>query len=288
MRILVLGGTRFFGKHLVRVLLSHGHDVTLATRGQTPDEYGDSVRRVRVDRTLPGALQDVLGGQRYDVICDNIAYCSNDVRRLLDATRCGRYVLTSSAAVYQSHGSIAEADFDPLAVPVTWGDRAAFAYGEGKRQAERALRQAYPDQPAAAARFPYVLGPDDYTRRLTFYVEHILRGQPIDSDDWDVPMAFVRADEAGAFLAHLAESDFAGAVNGASEQTASLRQISDYVWQKTGKRAVLSDTGDPAPYNGEQPYSINVERARSIGFTFTPLREWLFALLDDLIRAARG
>ena len=39
-KVLVLGGTRFFGKHLVEALLQAGHDVTIATRGITEDSFG--------------------------------------------------------------------------------------------------------------------------------------------------------------------------------------------------------------------------------------------------------
>ncbi|CAN7742153.1 NAD-dependent epimerase/dehydratase family protein [Paenibacillus sp. LjRoot56] len=48
MKILVLGGTAFFGRRLVRLLLGDGHDVTIATRGQTPDDFGDAVTRIKV------------------------------------------------------------------------------------------------------------------------------------------------------------------------------------------------------------------------------------------------
>ena len=34
MKILVLGGTRFAGIHLVNELLAKGHEVTIATRGK--------------------------------------------------------------------------------------------------------------------------------------------------------------------------------------------------------------------------------------------------------------
>ena len=50
MNILVLGGTRYFGIHLVNDLLAMGHNVTIATRGQTPDTFGDQVTRIHVDR----------------------------------------------------------------------------------------------------------------------------------------------------------------------------------------------------------------------------------------------
>lgn len=42
MNILMLGGTRFFGIHTVKALLSKGHAVTIATRGITKDEFGDA------------------------------------------------------------------------------------------------------------------------------------------------------------------------------------------------------------------------------------------------------
>ena len=49
MNILVLGGTRFFGVHLVRELIKQGHKVTIATRGNKVDEFGDRVNRIKVD-----------------------------------------------------------------------------------------------------------------------------------------------------------------------------------------------------------------------------------------------
>lgn len=46
MQILVIGGTRFFGIHMVNELLKLGHDVTIATRGKSSDGYGDNVQRI--------------------------------------------------------------------------------------------------------------------------------------------------------------------------------------------------------------------------------------------------
>mgnify|MGYP000381006429 CR=1 FL=1 len=51
MNILVIGGTRFFGIHMVNKLLEQGHEVTIATRGKTPDSYGDKVERITIQRT---------------------------------------------------------------------------------------------------------------------------------------------------------------------------------------------------------------------------------------------
>jgi len=48
--ILIIGGTRYFGKLLVQQLIDKGHQVTIATRGQASDPFGAHVQRIRVDR----------------------------------------------------------------------------------------------------------------------------------------------------------------------------------------------------------------------------------------------
>ena len=50
MKILVIGGTRFFGIPMVNELLSKGHDITIATRGNNSDSYGDKVNRIILER----------------------------------------------------------------------------------------------------------------------------------------------------------------------------------------------------------------------------------------------
>ena len=51
MKILVIGGTRYFGIHMVNKLLEQGHEITIATRGKTPDLYENRVKRIVIQRT---------------------------------------------------------------------------------------------------------------------------------------------------------------------------------------------------------------------------------------------
>ena len=177
--------------------------MTLATRGLTPDPFGSRVNRIRVDRTDPDAMKAALQGARYDVVFDDVAYCSNDVKNLLDSVSAERLVQVSSASVYPDRPDTPEEEFDPFQKELVWCGRTDFDYGEGKRQAECALFQADPGQNAAAVRFPYVIGPDDYTRRLLFYVEHIRKGLPMQVDNLDDRLSFISSEEAGRFLCHL-------------------------------------------------------------------------------------
>lgn len=283
MQLLILGGTRFFGKHAVRALIERGHNVTIATRGSTPDDFGDAIQRIHLNRLDPASLRQSLAGRYFDAVIDNICYCSNDVRNLLDALNCGRYVMTSTTAVYDKHWCTREDEYDPLKKPLEWCDRAAHPYEEVKRLAEAALFQQYPQVNAAAVRYPFVIGADDYTGRLRFYVEHAMRSIPIHIDNVDRQMGFIRSDEAGKFLAHMAESDFRGSINGCNEGTISIAEILAYVQEKTGKTAILSPNGESAPYNGENEYSISTALAANTGFTFSPLKPWIYTLLDHCI-----
>jgi len=280
----MLGGTRFFGVHAVNALLERGHAVTIATRGKAKDSFEKRVQRIILDRTDAESIRYALVGKYYDAVVDNICYCSNDIKALLDVLECGRYVYTSTTAVYDpKHIDTMEADFDPINRELVWCDRRDFSYAQVKRHAEAALWQVYGDRNFAAVRYPFVIGKDDYTKRLYFYVEHALRQKPMYVDNLECRMGFVRSDEAGGLLAHMAENEFVGAINGASRGTASIGDILRYVEKKTGKRAVLAEDGDPAPYNGEPDYSINTQKAQQLGYTFSQLDHWLYDLLDSYI-----
>ena len=287
MKVLVLGGTRFFGVHMVNDLIEKGHEVTIATRGQTPDDFGDSVMRIRLDRTDEDSIKAVISDTHYDVIIDKIAYCSNDVRKLLDNADCDKYIYMSSTAVYDPLlPDTKEDDFDGNGGELIWCDRPDYPYDVVKRNAEYALWQKYSDKKFVAVRYPFVIGKDDYTKRLYFYVEHVLKQMPMKVDNLDNKMSFIRSDEAGKFISFLADKDFASAVNGSSHGTISVKQILDYLKQETGMNAVLSDDGDPAPYNGMPEYSINTQKAESLGFEFSDINDWIFGLLDYYIDVA--
>ncbi len=144
MNVLVLGGTRFFGVHLVNSLLRKGHSATIATRGKAKDNFGQKVNRITIERMDPDSLSKAIGNKYFDVVCDNLAYCSYDVKYLLDCLKCGRYVMTSSASVYiHQHISTKESEFDSMAYPLNWCYREDYPYDEVKRQAECAVFQTF-------------------------------------------------------------------------------------------------------------------------------------------------
>ena len=285
MKILVLGGTRYFGIHMIEELLRHGHDITIATRQNAKDNFGDKVNRIKVERTDPISMKNAFIDKKYDVVYDKIAYCSNDIKYAMDAIDCDKYIYMSSTSVYDPKKlDTKEEDFDGIGEKLIWCSRPDFPYDEIKRQAECALWQAYPNRKWIAVRYPFAVGEDDYTKRLLFYVEHTMKSVPMNIDNLNCQMGFIRSDEAGQFLAFLADKNFSGAINGSAHETISLNEIIRYIEDKTGAKAVITASGDNAPYNGEPEYSINTEKAENLGYKFSNIKDWIFDLLDYYIR----
>lgn len=85
-------------------------------------------------------------------------------------------------------------------------------------------------------------------------------------------------------MAFLADQNYTGTINGSSNGTISVNEIIQYVEMKTGKKAIFSENGEVAPYNGAMDYSINTELATSLGFHFSSLYKWIYDLLDIYIK----
>lgn len=288
MNVLVLGGTRYFGIHLVNRLLADGHSVTIATRGKTPDTFADKVGRIIIEREYADSIRNALQSKFFDVAFDNLAYCSNDVRFLLDSLHTDRYIMTSSVSVYRDfHMGIKEAEQDAKSYPLKWCSRTDFPYDEIKRQAECALYQTYPNQSSAAVRFPYVFGKDDYTKRLYFYVEHIVHEHAMDIDNPDARLSFINSKEAGDFLAWIACKPVCGCINASSNDTISLNEIINYTEKRSGKTSLIQKQGDSAPLNGVSSFSLDLSKASDCGFNFMNINEWIYPLIDSWIEALR-
>lgn len=281
MKILVVGGTRYFGIPMVNALLTKGHDVTIATRGNAKVDFEGEVNYVTLDRMDSSSVKRALENQKFDVIIDKIAYSSNDVKTLLENVICERYIQMSTCSVYlNEHANISEDEFVTSDYPLVWMDRIK-DYATTKRNAERAVLEYMAPSACTFVRYPIVLGENDYTRRLCFYIEHINNEQAMFVDDLDEAMAFIHEKDAGEFIAYLADHPINGAVNGCSSGTVKISEIISYIEKKLGKKAILSENGDAAPFNGRKDtLSFNTEKAEKAGFVFPDLNSWLYKLID--------
>lgn len=285
-KILVLGGTRFFGRKLVERLINNGHDVTIMTRGQSENPFGDKVKHVKGDRFKQQDLEK-LATQSFDLVYDNICYSPDEAKQFCEVFngKIGKLVFTSTLSTYEANGvAHVEEDFNPKTYDIQMGDRFSFSYGEGKRLAEAVLFK-YAQFPVVAVRFPIVMGLDDYTRRLHFHIEHILEEKPMGFVNMDAEMSFILADEAADFLQFAGEHDLEGPYNATSTGTISLQKLIERIEHATEKRAriaLLGDDDSRSPYAVPTSWYMLPTKAQEAGFTFSPLDSWLPQLIIDM------
>ncbi|MFC8683619.1 NAD-dependent epimerase/dehydratase family protein [Brevibacillus porteri] len=285
-KVLVLGGTRFFGKRLVQLLVEAGADVTVATRGLTQVELPASVKRMTLDRDDVHSLA-IAGEEQWDVVYDNICYSSQNAMDACKVFRgkVGTYVLTSTLSVYDyAEEPLQEEAFDPYTYEINRKTREETTYQEGKRQAEAVFFQekAFP---VVAVRFPIVLAEDDYTHRLWFHIEHVQEEQPIGIMNPAARVCFVHALEAAQFLAWVATASITGPVNVSSDGTVSLAELMEIIAQTVGKPARIeptTDASDASPFGFVASFYMDNGKAKAAGFPFWSLDEWLPVLVKNL------
>jgi 2'-hydroxyisoflavone reductase len=176
MRVLILGGTRFVGRHVARLLVDAGAEVTLLHRGMTGDPIPGAVAVIG-DRSERDGLAG-LGDARYDAVVDMSAYFSEWTRAAADALtgRVAHYVFISSGAVYRPSPELPWPESTPFGPIPIWG-----RYGEEKIASEQLLWDAFASGRYAVTvfRFPFILGPGNFADRESFVFSRLEAGRPI-------------------------------------------------------------------------------------------------------------
>ena len=175
MRLLVLGGTRFVGRHLVEAALRGGHCVTLYNRGVSAPHLFAGVETLIGDRAGDHAALD---GGTWDAVVDVTAYDPGSVSAAVARLRgrVGRYVLVSTVSVYRAfeNGGAEDAPiWDPATA--TKAEAGPDLYGPRKRACELALAREWA-APWCVARPCVVAGPHDSSDRFTYWPVRLARG----------------------------------------------------------------------------------------------------------------
>lgn len=286
--ILVIGGTRFFGRKLVELFVEEGHNVSIITRGESGNPFGDKVEHILVDRLNKDELSKKVEGRFFDIVFDNICYSPNDAYDFCKIFngKIGKLVFTSTLSTYEMDGKIKnETDFDPYHYEIQMGDREDFSYGEGKRLAE-AVFYKYAQFPVVSVRFPIVMGEDDYTRRLHFHVERILNEEEIAFVNLNAEMSFIRASEAAQFLKWAGLTDIKGPYNATANGKIKLSDLIHLIEHVTGKTAnVTFKENDQyfSPYAVPMSWYMSNEKAKNAGFQFEDLHNWLKPLIEAIV-----
>lgn len=158
MRVLYIGGSGEISHSCVRESVALGHEVKVFNRGRRGEPLPAGARRI-VGDMHGGEGYSELRGQRWDVVCQFIAYSMDDVRRDLGvfAGQCGQYVFISTASAYQKPPTRHVITEDVPVVNPYW------QYSQTKADMEAALLEAH-----RAGRLPVTIVRPSHTYRRRF------------------------------------------------------------------------------------------------------------------------
>ena len=301
---LVIGGTRFIGRHLVEQLLETGRDVTLFTRGRHDNPFADHdrVTHVRGDRTDDERVRE-LGEREPDRVFDTCAQHPPEVRHATGVFSDATYVYVSSGSAYDDDRLPLREDESTLhdCTPDQETADTVASYGPRKAECDRAVFEAASEGVRAMAVRPMlVYGPHDYTERFNYWVSRVLSGEPflVPGDGASVLHRGYVADVARALRVVAREGTAGEAYNVADRHVLTNRATFERLGEAAGvepapvyasarelARADVEPTDFPL-YTPESAWAAT-EKLAALGWDSTPLAETLAATVRDVRESDR-
>ncbi len=213
MNLLIIGGTKFLGLHLVNEAIRRGHEVTIFNRGTVESSLlPDSVEYLVGDRD--GNLS-ALEGRKWDAVIDTCGYVPRIVKQSaqLLSTACDQYAFISSISVYNDFSK----EIDEGSEVGTLKDESieevtGETYGPLKALCEKEVKSFFPEG-ALIIRPGLIVGPNDPTDRFTYWPVRVANGGNVLVPDSDHPVQFIDVRDLAAFTLTLLEEKKVGTYN---------------------------------------------------------------------------
>ncbi|NGM69827.1 NAD-dependent epimerase/dehydratase family protein [Natronolimnobius sp. AArcel1] len=303
---LVIGGTRFIGRHLVSELLAHDYDVTIFNRGNHDNPFADDDRvdHIEGDRTNDSALEAAAMTVDPDAVFDCVAYYPRDVRAATTIfADCDAYVYISSGAAYGREDIPKREDRTPLesctAEEAT--DDSQETYGKRKAEGDRAVvAAAESGVNAMSVRPPIVYGPHDYTERLDFWIDRVNRFDRVlvPGDGTNLWQRVYVEDVARAMRIVAERGEPGESYNVGDQRAVTLEEMINLIASQldtsvdvvhAGPRELEAGGIAPDDYvlYREYPHLLSTAKLAALGWESTPLEEAMARAVEDHLESDR-
>lgn len=164
-----MGGTRFIGVYLTKMLVEQGHEVVLFNRGNRPAPI-EGVLEIKGDRTAGEQLKEKLAKENFDAIFDNNGRELSDTQPLAEIfkDRVQHFVYMSSAGVYLRSDQMPHMEGDAVDPK---------SRHRGKHETEAFLTEL--GLPFTSIRPTYIYGPGNYNDLESWFFDRIVRDRPV-------------------------------------------------------------------------------------------------------------
>ena len=214
MRILIIGGTRFLGRHLVEAALARSHEVTLFNRGKSNPDLFPALETILGDREKD---VDKLNGRLWDAVIDVAGYLPRIVRLSAEVLKgsVARYVFISSVSVYENFKQIGIDESYPVGKiqDETVEEITGETYGPLKALCEKVVQDIYGER-ALVIRPGLIVGPHDPTDRFTYWPVRIARGGDVLAPQKpEAAIQVIDVRDLSDFIIHLIQENTSGVFN---------------------------------------------------------------------------
>ena len=214
MRILIIGGTRFLGRHLVEAALARSHEVTLFNRGKSNPDLFPALETILGDREKD---VDKLNGRLWDAVIDVAGYLPRIVRLSAEVLKgsVARYVFISSVSVYENFKQIGIDESYPVGKiqDETVEEITGETYGPLKALCEKVVQDIYGER-ALVIRPGLIVGPHDPTDRFTYWPVRIARGGDVLAPQKpEAAIQVIDVRDLSDFIIHLIQENASGVFN---------------------------------------------------------------------------
>ncbi|MFB6189140.1 MAG: NAD-dependent epimerase/dehydratase family protein [Halapricum sp.] len=297
--VLLIGGTRFIGRHTVREFREHGYDVTLANRGTHPNPFADdpAIDHVTCDRREDEQLRAVRDAVDPDVVIDLVAYYPRDVRVATEVfADCEAYVFVSSGAAY-GESAVPKREGETALASCTSAeatDDSHATYGKRKAEGDREVFAAAEDGVRAMSVRPTVVyGPHDYTERLDYWLHRVdAHDRIVVPGDGGSLQHLVSVADVASALRIVAEDGTAGeAYNVADRDAPPLGRVIDLLADAcdteveqvyaSGRELSPDLAPEDFPLYNERPHLLATGKLYDLGWEWTPHAEALEPTVAD-------
>ncbi|MCD4650856.1 MAG: NAD-dependent epimerase/dehydratase family protein [Candidatus Cloacimonetes bacterium] len=293
MKLLILGGTIFLGRHLAEHALIRGWDVTLFHRGKHYPEILPRALKLIGDRD--GNL-DALAHGEWDAVIDTSGYFPRLVRASVELLqqRVGLYVFISSISVYKDYATCNLDETYPLTTLEGESSEkiTGETYGALKALCERVVTQYFPNR-NLIVRPGLIVGPYDISDRYTYWVRRIRNGgQILAPGKPEYPVQFIDVRDLANWILDMTEQQRIGTYNATGPGSfltmnellhklrLALQSDCEFIWVNDDflvKQGVGAYSELPlwVPLEGNSRYfsEVSAEKAIKAGLTFRSLEE---------------
>src|SRR5882672_1136032 len=214
MNLLILGGTKFLGRHLVEAAAERRHQVTLFNRGSRPHLFPD-IEQLRGDRSQGVDGLQALRGRWWDAVIDTSGYLPRLVgasaEMLRDSVK--RYVFISSISVYSDFAEAPDETSPVAELGDASSEDIARDYGALKAACEQIVTATFGER-ALNIRPGLIVGPFDPSGRFTYWPVRIARGgEVLAPDSPAAEVQFIDARDLARWTIQLVERNVGGVFN---------------------------------------------------------------------------